>query len=163
MADVDQILAGAVLARDTRNVDCLGNCRGSIRLQEGQDQLKKLDDFKDVSLNEIQEMVHNTAVEKGWWDTPPEQARNVPEMLMLIVSELAEALEDYRVNPDIDSGDNYIRLYDDKPEGFWVELGDAVIRIMDLAERYGVSLTEVIVLKDDYNRKRPYKHGGKAA
>lgn len=41
-------------------------------------------------LNELAAVVHENAVAHGWW----EQERELPEILMLCVSELAEALED---------------------------------------------------------------------
>lgn len=40
-------------------------------------------------LNELAAAVHENAVAHGWW----EQERELPEILMLCVSELAEALE----------------------------------------------------------------------
>lgn len=43
-------------------------------------------------LNELAAVVHENAVAHGWW----EQERELPEILMLCVSELAEALEEYR-------------------------------------------------------------------
>lgn len=46
-----------------------------------------------------------------------------------------------------------------KPEGFPIELADAVIRIMDLAERLGIDLAEMINLKMAYNSTREYMHG----
>jgi hypothetical protein len=49
-----------------------------------------------------------------------------------------------------------------KPEGFAVELADAIIRIFDLAEALNLSIEEALVVKARYNDTRPYKHGGKA-
>lgn len=43
-------------------------------------------------LNNLAAAVHENAVAHGWW----EQERELPEILMLCVSELAEALEEYR-------------------------------------------------------------------
>jgi hypothetical protein len=101
----------------------------------------------------IQAEIHATAVSKGWW----EKERNIPECLMLIVSEISEALEEYR--------DGRVLLWHkgDKPEGMYVELADAVIRIMDLCEHGHVSLADMIEIKTKYNNTRPYRHGGKAA
>ena len=43
-------------------------------------------------LNSFAAAVHENAVAHGWW----EEERGLPEVLMLCVSELAEALEEFR-------------------------------------------------------------------
>lgn len=52
-----------------------------------------------------------------------------------------------------------------KPEGFLVELADAVIRIADLAylvgDTTGEQLAYVTAIKAKYNASRPFKHGRK--
>jgi len=48
-----------------------------------------------------------------------------------------------------------------KPEGFGIELADAMIRIADLAYLTGIDLEELIREKHQYNATRPYKHGRK--
>jgi hypothetical protein len=50
-----------------------------------------------------------------------------------------------------------------KPEGFGVELADAVIRCFDLAEAMKIDLPALIELKHQYNKSRPFKHGNKRA
>jgi hypothetical protein len=49
-----------------------------------------------------------------------------------------------------------------KPEGFIVELADAVIRVCDLAGAMNLDLAAAIETKHRYNKTRPYRHGGKA-
>lgn len=46
-----------------------------------------------MDLKELVEEAYGTAVEKGWYENGP---RPIPELLMLTVSELSEALEEYR-------------------------------------------------------------------
>lgn len=99
--------------------------------------------------------IHQNAVDHGWWENG---SRNIPELLMLVVSEVSEALEAFRR----DEMETYYTP-EGKPEGFWTELSDAVIRIMDLAGAYNVDLEHIIALKHEYNKTRSYRHGGKRA
>jgi len=71
----------------------------------------------------------------------------VSEKLMLVVSEVSEAMEGHRKN-----------LMDDKlphRKMVEVELADAVIRIADLAGALGLDLGGAIQEKMDYNAVRP--------
>ena len=92
----------------------------------------------------------------GWWDSDPH--RSFAECIALVHSELSEALQEYRDN----HGLNEIYM-DDKgaPQGVPIELADAVIRICDICEGYGIDLVAALDLKSIYNAKRPYRHGGK--
>lgn len=107
-------------------------------------------------ISEVQKAVFKTALDKGWWDKP----REVGTCLALIHSEISEAMEEARVHP-VDH--KYKRVSDGKPEGFVVELADAVIRIMDLCEYYELDLEAAILEKMGFNESRPYRHGGKKA
>lgn len=117
---------------------------------------------KYTSFEELQIAVHETAKEHGWWEG--KDLTCIPEKLALIHSEISEALEEYRKgsNPSV-------RYYEpsheltEKPEGFGVELADAVIRIMDLCEWLGIDLAGLVVEKHEYNLTRSFKHGGKLA
>lgn len=111
----------------------------------------------------IMAKVHETAVDKGWWDDVPSPqhltSREMAEMVgckvALMHSELSEALEEARKG-------EYTLYYDgDKPEGFAVELADAVIRIMDLCRFMGLDLLGAIRLKSAYNETRSHRHGNK--
>jgi len=115
------------------------------------------------AISTLQKLAHQTAVEKGWWEG---NNHNIPEKLMLIVSEISEALEEYRNGKPC----SFIYIDDfrpdelnNKPEGFPIELADAVIRIMDLCGYLNIDLEAAITQKMDYNATRPYRHGGKKA
>lgn len=75
----------------------------------------------------------------------------------LIQGEISEALEALR--------DGKLEMWTDekgKPEGAVTELGDAKIRIADLCGALRLGLAQAIVAKHEYNKGRPYRHGGKA-
>ena len=122
-------------------------------------------------INSLCKLAHDNAVAKGFY----ERKRELPELLMLIVSELAEAMEaernGYNVEPD-----RQIRAkdYADTKEwhdamkiGFQVEMrgtieeeiADACIRIFDLCGYYGIDLESWIKAKMEYNKTRQHKHG----
>lgn len=104
------------------------------------------------TINEIVTEVYENAKDKGWHEQP----RSALEIHMLIVSEIAEATEAVRNNIAP-------MMYDEsgKPEGEIIELADAVIRIMDYFGSKGWDLENAISIKHDYNKHRPYRHGGK--
>lgn len=104
-----------------------------------------------AAANKLQEVCHGAAKRAGWWnDLHTGESligkRNIPEALMLIVSEVAEAMEGYRKD-----------LPDDKlPHRSMceVELADAVIRIFDLGGALNYNLGEAIAEKLAYNQER---------
>lgn len=109
-------------------------------------------------IRKIAKEIHQNARERGWWPEGPDNVNNIPEKLALVHSEISEALEEYR-NHKLSAG-----IYMDhstKPEGFGIELADAVIRIFDLAEYLQIDIQECIEIKMDYNKSRPLRHGGK--
>lgn len=174
-----------------------------------------------TALADLRRHVWQVNEDHGWH----EKERTWPEIRMLVVSELAEALEEYRAGR-MDTWLNPERKF--KPEGFWIEVADAAIRLMDWAETRGLywdegdavfvlrgavekprgfytmnpveqldavtvvlhdsgqfsddslvwlglsacfalaiahkrDLLDLITLKLEYNKTRPYRHGGKVA
>ncbi len=100
----------------------------------------------------LQREVHRIAVEHGWW----ERERVPGEVLMLAVTELAEAMEAIREgDPPSDKIPDFSKLEE--------ELADTVIRILDFAGARGYDLQGALRAKIDYNETRPYRHGGKRA
>lgn len=123
--------------------------------------------FRDV-LEIVSAKIHANNIAKGWWDDrmalidPPGEPvcavpdrGQIPGLLMLVVSELSEALEAHRKHNPQD------KHLPDLPN-FDVELADAVIRILDIARAYGIDLGRAIVEKMAFNATRPHRHGGKA-
>ena len=97
-------------------------------------------EISELSLNELCEYCHGIAKSKGFWD----EERNIGEALMLVVTELAEAMEGYRHQDD---------------DNFREELADAFIRLLDLCGGLGVDIEGEIAKKSLKNKERPYKHG----
>ena len=111
-----------------------------------------------TDLRDIQKAVWRTAEEHGWHG----ENDTIPVKLLMIHSEVSEALEEYRnTPPESEVSYLYYSVDSDKPEGFGIELADIVIRVLDLAEMLGIDLTDLILTKMEYNKSRPYRHGNK--
>ena len=119
------------------------------------------DTLPDVSLNAFGEHIHQ--LNKKWWVDPVTGEpieRNKGEQQMLIVSEIAEAMEGTRK----DLPDDHLphRSMEE------VEMADAVIRIMDYCAGHGLDLDGALREKLEYNKTRKdhsheerVKEGGK--
>ncbi len=126
-----------------------------------------------MGLNELAKEVYKNAKSKGFYDNTVE----IGTRLMLIVSEVSEALEADRIDhyanlegyfESINSDHGYDELYAFKKyfnhfikDTFEDELADIVIRVMDLSAFRGVDLQEHITLKMKFNSFRENKHGKK--
>ena len=115
------------------------------------------------NINDLVDLCFKASFDAGWHTdltTGKLKDRNRAEMLMLMVSEISEAMEGERKG-----------LMDDHlphrpmPE---VELADAIIRICDYAGRWGYDLGGAVVEKMQYNANRAdhkienrVKEGGK--
>ena len=105
---------------------------------------------RTAPLGDLAAAIYDNARNHGFWDGD----RNFGEMLMLVTSELAEALEEHREGrPNVYTG---VKA---KPEGVAVELADALIRILDTMHSLGVDIDAVVADKMAYNATRPFKHG----
>lgn len=99
------------------------------------------------AVSTLQEACHGAALAAGWW---PAGSTDNPLMfaskLMLIVSEVAEAME----------GDRKGLMDDHIPTRPMreVELADVLIRVFDLAGAYGMDLAGAVVEKMEFNRTR---------
>lgn len=91
-------------------------------------------------LNQLSREVAAWRKKKGFktdWD-------NMPEKLMLVVTELSEAMEAYR--------------HEDK-QNFAEEIADTFIRLADICGSIDLDIESEIWKKMEVNKKRPYKHG----
>lgn len=115
------------------------------------------------TLNEIGEESLRTSAEKGFdtvtpldWVLPDAGCPNVsserlrmlvPTKLVLIHSEVSEALEEFRKGHDIHK--------------FAGELADIIIRVGQLGVGLGIDLDAAVAEKQAKNRERPHTHGGR--
>ena len=97
--------------------------------------------MKDLTLQQLTELVMEQAKRKGFGTTPDEI--NVGEKIALIHSEISEAYDAYRKQR---TGKG----------SFEEELGDAVQRILHLGGVMGVDLGAAIVAKLDVNKDRDW-------
>ena len=93
-------------------------------------------------LNKLSKVIADWRKKKGFktsW-------RNMPEKLMLVVTELSEAMEAYR--------------HDDK-KNFNEEIADTFIRLFDICGSIGIDIEDEVEKKMEVNKQRPFKHGKK--
>ena len=101
--------------------------------------------FMTKSVSDWVRDCHLAARENGFWA----KKRNVGEMLMLIVSELGEAIEAHR------KGDFGLELKDT----FEDELADTAIRLFDLCGGLEIDLEKQMKWKINFNKSRKKRHG----
>lgn len=113
----------------------------------------------ETVLEKLTKEAHEIAKSKGWWDNKP----TFGDFIANVHSELSEAFEDYKngklVTELFDSGTYAGDIV--KPGGVPIELADAVIRILDFCGYHGIDLGKAILTKMEFNKTRPYRHGGK--
>lgn len=98
----------------------------------------------------LAQMIHNNAKAHGWHDKEIEEGT----ALCLIHGEVSEAMEAARHgNPPSEHIPEF--------SGIEEELADVVIRCMDWSTKRGYRLGDAIIAKHEFNKTRPYKHGGK--
>jgi NTP pyrophosphatase (non-canonical NTP hydrolase) len=129
------------------------------------------------TLNELRDEAVAYAKKQGFHDGTPEGV-NFAERLMLVVSELSEALEADRAgkwcpkgilgnskNPvkaltEVNLNTVTKEFYEHHVRGtVEEEIADALIRLFDIAGIYGINLDWHVTAKKAYNDTRSYKHG----
>lgn len=107
-----------------------------------------------MTIKELANKCHNDAKSLGWYDDG--KTKSDLEILMMTVTELSEAVEEIR-KPDA----KVRYLKNGKPEGYGVEIADAIIRLLDYCSYKGINIESLIKEKLKYNKTRGYRHGNK--
>ena len=118
-------------------------------------------------INDLAARIHEISTDKGF--TPP-SLENLPEKLMLSVSELSEAMEEHRGEKPLvyyeSLGEGNLKL-----EGVLVEIADSIIRNLHMMHSlilehesktvFGpkYDIFSIIKEKVDFNEGRPSMHG----
>ena len=123
-------------------------------------------------LNDLAKKIHSNSVKHGFYKDNP----HIATQLMLVVSELSEALEadqkgKHSVSPEFYDKMFYIKGYlaehfnqdfeNKTKDSFEDEIADAIIRLLDIAAWKNINIEKHIKLKMRYNATRPYLHGKK--
>jgi NTP pyrophosphatase (non-canonical NTP hydrolase) len=128
-----------------------------------------------MNLTNLSKTIHESNVRKGFYDKQYSRGH----YLMLVTSELSEALEAERVNKFADlkyfqdriieienskgsplSNEEYSLLFKSTlKDTYEDEIADAIIRLLDHSGHLGIDIDAHIAAKLKYNSTRPYKHG----
>ena len=132
-----------------------------------------------MSLNNLRDRAHSTAVEKGWHEKEVTHG----ESIALMHSELSEALEAIRkgkrltpvkwpkpifkavyhsVNYQTPWQEEYQKVFEEEVKDLpGDELADVIIRILDYCGKHQIDIDLHVKAKMLYNTTRSYRHGGK--
>lgn len=127
-----------------------------------------------MNMTELSKKIHADNVKQGFYD----DTKDIPpylndyfifKQLMLIVTEIGEAAEALRKDgidnslelPIKDCTEKYFIFETNYKDKFQDELGDSIIRILDLCGYLDIDIDEWVNAKLEYNRTRAYKHGKK--
>jgi len=94
----------------------------------------------ETLISECREIANQKGFHISW--------QNMPTYLMLVVTELSEAMEAWR---------------DDNRKNFNEEIADTLIRLFHLIGDLGLQneILETLIAKMEFNRQRPFLHGRK--
>ena len=150
-----------------------------------------------MNINELVRKAHKNAIDKGFYEcescggdgqqglvkpyyncqscngTGISKSKNIPELLMLVVSEVGEACEALRndkwahlipfcnsINSPLSESKNNSMIFENLiKDTFEDEIADCFIRLADLCGYMNIDIEKHIEAKMKYNESRPKKHG----
>jgi len=139
--------------------------------------MKRLGNLLVDGLNEASRKSHKLTAQKGFWDIP----REIGTLLMLVTSELGEALEadregKYARLADFEAAlvmhekkygqrmtdESYMEIFKGfMKDTFEDEIADVMLRLLDLVGNMNIDIEKHIEYKHYYNSLRKNKHGKK--
>ena len=122
-----------------------------------------------MNLTEMSLRIHAGNVDRGFYEHPA----TFPDRCMLIVSEIAEAVEAHREGRTTQHGDvdqacrmsamemaPFVGFFKDKvKDTVEDEIADAIIRLLDLSGYLNIDIDAHVTAKLAYNSTRPIRHG----
>jgi NTP pyrophosphatase (non-canonical NTP hydrolase) len=118
-----------------------------------------------IDFNTLANTIYLANKDKGFWD----KERNVGEMLMLVTSELGEAMEAHRkgkfasfskFDKDLNFHKGFKTSFENNvKDTFEDEIADSIIRLLDMAGGMNIDLNFHITNKLKYNQTREKLHG----
>ena len=154
----------------------LEELRAEAEIIEAEQEENDNREFRKVILHELATEIYATADKSGWHGD-----ETFGDKVALMHSELSEALDEFRNGRKFDEiyytykqngiqveSASSMRREDDgtltpnKVEGIASELADTIIRILDDSVRFGIPTIDALFQKMEYNKTRPFRHGGKA-
>ena len=89
-----------------------------------------------------------------WWNKPV----NFIEVVIFCHTCLSHSLESYRAGEPM----CFVDDENDALQGVAIGMAHCIIRIQNWAKHNDVDIWKIVRLKHEYNKSRPYRHGGKA-
>lgn len=121
----------------------------------------------DGKINQLSRQIFQSNKEKGFWSEKP----NIAEKLMLIVTEISEAVEAdradrYAKKESFQSIENKNVPFETKfkdfiKDSFEDEIADSIIRLLDLCGGLHIDIEFHVKQKLEFNKTRTNKHGKK--
>lgn len=120
---------------------------------------------REIAIAGMMAEVYEINEANGWFEDI--EQRTFGDDVALLHSEVPEMLEafhdwgmeDATVGEPIQTDDGPVAI--PKPEGVGSEAADVLIRLLDVCRRRGIDLVTEFERKNEYNRTRGYRHGGK--
>lgn len=121
-------------------------------------------DFSPVTINELADLAHANAKEKGFHDLAQLDSVFVSNQCNNLHAEVTELWDGYRAGKEdapCDKAEKMKALGLPELTCKEEELADIAIRVLDISRRLSVDILRAIQTKHAYNKTRPHMHGKK--